>query len=279
MNDLPPNDAAAREAPILDVRPEAAFQSCHRMGAVNIPLEELAARIHELPSPYVGVVVFDTDPLRADAARIELTSRHRAVTTVVSGTAWLATGQTETGPSIGRLWKPHEWTTRAVDIAKNQWDSLTGRTVLDVACGTGRDAVFLAMQGMTVEAWDVLPDAILRLNDLAQRNGVSVQASRRDVEKCPEIREKTYDWVCCFNFLHRPLMPVLARAVRPGGFLVYETFVDPQRELFGKPSRETHVLRVGELPRWFTEYDVLDYRERLAAPRRQVASLIARRRT
>ncbi|MEK6644847.1 MAG: methyltransferase domain-containing protein [Planctomycetota bacterium] len=279
MKALPPNDSSERDAPILDVRPEAAFQSCHRMGAANIPLEELAARIHELPSPYVGVVIFDDDPLRAESARNELASRNRSVTNVVSGADWLVTGQTETGPSVGRLWKPHDWTMKAVGIAKNQWDGLTGRTALDVACGTGRDAVFLAMQGMSVEAWDVLPDAIHRLNDLAERNGVSVQASIRDVEKCPEIDEAIYDWVCCFNFLHRPLMPMLARAIRPGGYLVYETFVDPQREMFGKPSRESHVLRVGELPTWFTDYDVIDYRERLAAPRRQVASLIARRRT
>ena len=53
------------EVAILDVRPADSFVSGHRKGAVNIPLEELASRIHELPSPHVPLVIFDLDDRRA----------------------------------------------------------------------------------------------------------------------------------------------------------------------------------------------------------------------
>ncbi len=72
-------------------------------------------------------------------------------------------------------------------------------------------------------------------------------------------------------------MPQIVEGVRPGGLVVYETFVDPQRQQFGKPSRETHVLKSGELPKWFTGWEILASREGLSGPRRYAAGLIARK--
>jgi hypothetical protein len=86
-----------------------------------------------------------------------------------------------------------------------------------------------------------------------------------------------FDMICCFNFLHRPLMPAIAEAVRRGGLVVYETFVHPQGEMFGRPTREAHLLRAGELPGFFAAWELLVLREGLTGPRRFAASLIARK--
>jgi hypothetical protein len=50
----------------------------------------------------------------------------------------------------------------------------------------------------------------------------------------------------CFRFLHRPLFPAMARALRPGGHLVYETYRVGQ-ERFGRPKRPQFLLEPGEL--------------------------------
>jgi len=92
------------------------------------------------------------------------------------------------------------------------------------------------------------------------------------------LRASQYDLICCFNFLHRPLLPWILGGVRPGGLVVYETFVHPQREMFGKPRRDAHLLKSGELRGYFAGWDVLKYREGLTGPKRHVASVIARRR-
>ncbi|MBI5762472.1 MAG: methyltransferase domain-containing protein [Planctomycetes bacterium] len=265
------------EPPILDVRLAEAFEACHRVGAVNIPLEELPQRIHELPSPYIPLIIFDSDHARAEAARRELVGRERSISAVHSGEDYLRSGSTETGPSNRRLWRPHKLTVQAMAVARTQWGDVRGKRVLDLASGTGRDAVYLAMQGMSVEAWDILPDALDRLRDLAVRNGVKVTACVRDVERDSLIPPETYDMIVCFNFLYRPLMSAIAQGIRTGGLLVYETFAGPQREMFGKPTREAFVLRSGELPSYFDGYERIEYREHLAAPRRFVASLIAMR--
>jgi len=60
--------------------------------------------------------------------------------------------------------------------------------------------------------------------------------------------------------LHRPLLPALAAAVRPGGFLVYKTFTS-ERTASGGPRRPEHLLRPGELPAAFAQMRVIRYEE------------------
>ncbi|MFQ5502609.1 MAG: methyltransferase domain-containing protein [Phycisphaerae bacterium] len=260
---------------VLDVRPEAAFVALHRRGAVNIPLETLVGRIHELPPRDRSLLVYDAHPTRARWAVSRLRARGRWRIDVASGADWLEEGPVESGPSRDRLWKPHDLLVEGLEWCRREWGSLEGRTALDIACGSGRDAVFMGRAGLAVEAWDVLPDAVRLCEALAGRNGVSIRAGCRDVERDVAIEPLRYDLITCFNFLHRPLMPMIASAVRQGGIVIYETFVEPQRKLFGKPRRDAHLLRTGELPEYFDGWRVLVSREVLAGPRRFVASLIA----
>lgn len=277
--DEPPPGDRPRTDPdaVLDVRPPEAFEREHRAGAVNIPLEELTDRIHELPPPEVPLAIYDECSIRARWARSRLRARGRESLTVSWRTGRPTAGPTERGPSRRRLWRPHDWLIEAVTAARETWPTLKGRRALDLACGAGRDAVFLAECGFETEAWDILPDALARCRALANRNGVDVLTRRRDIEADPEIEADRYDLICVFNFLHRPLMSLIAAAVRPGGLVAYETFVHPQRELFGRPRSDKYLLRPGELPEWFAGWRVLASREGLVRPRRYVASLLARK--
>lgn len=263
---------------ILDVRRPPAFAQGHRAGAVNIALEELASRIYELPSRHVPVCIFDDDARRARWAASRLRARGRDRVIWRSGEEWLSSGSIECGPSKERLWSPHSLLLRGLEAAETKWGGLVGRRALDIACGTGRDAVSMALRGMAVEAWDILPDALARCRDLAARNGVSLTTQVRDVEQDLSIEDNRYDAIVCFNFLCRPLMASIARGVRPGGMVVYETFVEEQRRLFGKPRSDAHLLRNSELHAYFPGWEIIHETEGLVAPRRFVASLIAFRR-
>ncbi|MBX3396139.1 MAG: methyltransferase domain-containing protein [Phycisphaerae bacterium] len=260
---------------ILDVRQPSAFEKGHRSGAVNIALEELTARIHELPSRHAPVCIYDDDARRARWAVSRLRARGRDQVVWRAGRHWLLSGPIECGRSMGRLWSPHSLLLRGLEVAESRWGGLVGRRALDIACGTGRDAVSMALHGMSVEAWDILPDALERCRDLADRNGVRLTACVGDVECDLSIEDAAYDAIVCFNFLHRPLMASIARGVRPGGIVVYETFVEEQRRLFGKPRSDLHLLKNGELCRYFPGWEIIHKSEGLAAPRRFVASLIA----
>lgn len=114
--------------------------------------------------------------------------------------------------------------------------------VLDVACGAGRHARYLAALGMRVEALD--RDAAA-LGTLAQVPGITTRCA--DIEAGPwPYGGRQFDAVVVTNYLHRPLLPLLVRCLRDCGVLLYETFMRGN-ERFGRPSNPAFLLEPGEL--------------------------------
>jgi SAM-dependent methyltransferase len=131
----------------------------------------------------------------------------------------------------------------------------------DLAAGSGREAVFLAMHGFEVEAWETAPEALDRATALAARHGVAIAPVACDLEAgAPPLPDERYRLIVCFRFLHRPLFPAMIRALAPGGHLVYETYRVGQ-ERFGRPRRPQFLLEPGELARGFGELEILRYEE------------------
>ncbi len=117
-----------------------------------------------------------------------------------------------------------------------------GGAVLDVACGGGRHARFLASQGYLVEAVDRDAEALARLEGIP---GVTARCANLEGGPWPYYGY-VFDGIVVANYLHRPLIPHLARALGEGGVMIYETFM-VGNEKFGKPSNPAHLLRAGEL--------------------------------
>jgi len=265
------------DRPVIDLRPAASFVAGHRAGAINLPLEELERRIHELPPTGARLTLFDDDAARAESACHRLAARGRWELSTASGPHWLAQGPIEQGPSRARLWQPHAWLADSLEVVESVWGSLAGRSALDLACGAGRDAVYLALRGFEVEAVDILPDALERANDLAARYGAKIRTRCIDLEKDSFPERGPFDLVIVFNYLQRTLFEDIRRAVRPRGFAIIETFLVAQRERFGKPARDAHLLQPGELSRLFSDWRVLRYREGESGPRRIAAGIVAQR--
>ena len=81
--------------------------------------------------------------------------------------------------------------------------------------------------------------------------------------------------VLCFNYLHRPLMPSIREAVKPGGRIFYETFTRRQAER-GHPRNPAFLLETGELERLMTPFTILRSREG-DIDGRFIASIVAER--
>jgi SAM-dependent methyltransferase len=131
---------------------------------------------------------------------------------------------------------PSDWVLR--------WAHLVppGASVLDVACGRGRHARLFAGRGCRVLAVDRDAEALATLEGVA---GIAVRQA--DLEGAPwPFAPGTFDALIVTNYLHRPQFPHLAAALRPGGVLVYETFMLGNAS-FGKPSNPDFLLRPGEL--------------------------------
>jgi SAM-dependent methyltransferase len=147
---------------------------------------------------------------------------------------------------------------------------------LDVACGRGRHAIWLAESGLTTTAVDHDGAAIEALNREAERRDLPLRAEKVDLENGqPFPAPDSFDVIVGFHYLHRPLFPALVAALRPGGVLVYETFTRAQA-VRGRPTNPAFLLESGELGELVRPLDILAHREG-DYDGRMVASIIARR--
>ena len=152
----------------------------------------------------------------------------------------------------------------------------TAGRALDVACGRGRNALWLAARGLTVDALDRDAGAIAALQAAASADGLVVHARVADLESgSPDIPSRAYDVVVVTNYLHRPLFPALVAALNPSGLLIYETFTRAQA-LRGKPSNPAFLLEPGELRRLVAPLEVVAEREG-AFEGRDISAVVARR--
>jgi len=115
-------------------------------------------------------------------------------------------------------------------------------TALDVACGSGRNLRWLVEAGWQVTGVDRDTAATAPLQSLAK----IVDA---DIENGPwPLAQQQFDLVVVCNYLWRPLFGDIRAAVKPGGWLIWETFADGQQTI-GRPSRPDFLLQRGELLR------------------------------
>jgi len=104
-------------------------------------------------------------------------------------------------------------------------------------------------------------EAIGELKAAARRLGFRVETEIKDLETAnPDLGDDLYDIVLVVSYLHRPLFPVLTRAVKKGGWLLYETYTTSQAER-GKPTNAAFLLEPGELPGLVAPLEVVRQRE------------------
>jgi SAM-dependent methyltransferase len=155
-----------------------------------------------------------------------------------------------------------------------------GGRALDVACGDGRNARYLARLGFEVDALDVSDITIDALRAAAPERAPGVRARVADLER-ETLEQDAYDVVVNFNYLQRDLFGALERALAPAGLLLFETFGPAHLEELGKRVNPAFVLEPNELLHAFGGLRVRRYREGVVergGGTRGVASLVAQRR-
>lgn len=153
------------------------------------------------------------------------------------------------------------------------------KAALDVACGRGRNALFLARNGFSVTGLELDPEAVAHVRSVAEAEGLPLTVERQDLEaEGATLPLVAYGLVCVFYFLHRPLLPHIRNAVKPGGFIVYETFLIDAHLRWNSPKRKAFAFDHNELLDTFQGFRVHHYREAVDERTRTAsAQLIAQR--
>ena len=163
---------------------------------------------------------------------------------------------------------PLEW---LVALGPKLRPARAGARALDLACGGGRNSLFLARLGYQVDAWDISEVALEILHtELARTNeALDVRPRRVDLEAV-ELPIGEYDLVLDAHYLDRGLLPALVSALRPGGLLLVHTFLQPRAGAYDP----AHALEPGELRRTLAELTELESGEDVA---RELAYFLGRR--
>jgi len=136
----------------------------------------------------------------------------------------------------------------AVELAK------PGRA-LDLACGRGRNAIFLLENGWSVLGIDISPPKI---------EGIETRVL--DLERNPlPFDDDGFDMVCVIHFLHRPLFAEARRVTRPGGLVV--SAIHTVRSTMNPK----YTVAIGELRSLFGDWQILVHRED------EIAEIVARK--
>ena len=138
-----------------------------------------------------------------------------------------------------------------------QYSSLfrKGDNVIDLACGTGRNAVFLAGLGCSVIAVDCSKEALQRCNDFATSLNLAITTVEADLTVY-RFNPLSVDAIVCFNFLNREIAGNLQAALKPGGILLHKTF--NQNFSLVKPKfNPDYMLAPKELSRLYRDLEIV----------------------
>lgn len=131
--------------------------------------------------------------------------------------------------------------------------------VLDLACGLGANALFLAKLGFETHAWDISEEAIDQLQKVVDSQSLNICMEVRDVIARPPSKN-SFDVIVVSRFLNRSLIPSLIEALKPSGLIFYQTFSVDKLSGIG-PSNPDYLLKPNELLQMFRSLRIRVYRE------------------
>jgi len=136
-------------------------------------------------------------------------------------------------------------------------EKLKAGKALDLACGTGRHAIFLAEKGWRVTAVDNSSVGIEMAKQQANEKGLTIDFRIADLEKDEfQIEENAYDLICDFYYLQRGLFAEMKKGVTQSGIIISTIHIYGEGESEGR-----FLLREGELKAFFDDFEILHYHE------------------
>lgn len=137
---------------------------------------------------------------------------------------------------------------------------VSGFTALDIACGEGRNSLFLASHGFKVVGLDISDVGLTKGRVRAHEVGADIDFRLVDLDEY--VLEEKFDVILNFNFLLRDLIPYEIAALKPGGVLLFDTIMASGTLL--QSHNPAYLLNPGELLNLFEsgEGDILFSEER-----------------
>jgi len=134
--------------------------------------------------------------------------------------------------------------------------------VIDLACGSGRNGLFLVKNDIATIFADINVTALANIKKtFTDERYINKEHLAKywqvdfEQDNAQLLHKDAYAGVLVFNYLHRPLMAQIKNTIIPGGFIFYETFTVKQ-SLYGRPNNPDFLLKSGELFEYFSGWKI-----------------------
>lgn len=134
-------------------------------------------------------------------------------------------------------------------ILKTYFGSASRGPALDIACGNGRNSLFLADNGFIVDAVDISAIATNHLSG----SDPNINVICRDIDDWI-IPQNKYELIVNIRFLDRRLFPLIYDGLRPSGVLIFESFTGG--------GNDKYCLKPNELLEAFQSLSIVCYEEK-----------------
>ena len=153
----------------------------------------------------------------------------------------------------------------------------TGGVALDAACGMGRNGFYLVKRGLRVISLDISETALSHLVRRYRSEGLKPSVAIYDLSN-PWFPNDYFDVIINFRFLNRYTFPVYRGALKPGGILFFETFLQSDDDT----QHPEYYLDTGELLDEFKQFEVIHWEEKKITrqgelTQKWIAQLVARK--
>jgi tellurite methyltransferase len=146
---------------------------------------------------------------------------------------------------------------------------------LDLACGAGRNAIFLAGLGYEVDALDISAEALARGAAASRDQGLSISWMEHDLDLGLPRGLRGYDLILIMRYLDLSLVAAAAARLQEGGYLVCEAHLQTRETVVG-PRDPVFRVRPGELRSAAAALDIVEYWEGLSTDPDGRAAALAR---
>lgn len=256
------------ESVLIDCRSHEKFIHGHHISACSLPASSLFERMHELPQKNVPLELIGDQQSLGQATLFLTQKGYQVIQT-----------QQYKSDTILALQEQNQWRTGASDIIlwqasamikhfcqhPNALDYNTNKIGLDIGCGSGRDMVYLAKNGWEMHGIDYQKEALQRSQLLAHNNQLNIHCYQQDLEKNarpfeqlhPQGLPRSFDLITVCRYLHRPLLANLKALLNPGGYIIYQTFMQGCEKI-SSPKNPNFLLKENELKHYFEDFTLIN---------------------
>ena len=273
---------------IIDLRSFDDFKAGHIKDSTWLSWEILPESLNALPaSPAKLYLVGDKDEIEAASILLDSKGYNVSGSLVIHSPKAMQDwsiqlpGLVESNSVSKILWSPcglvREFITM-LEQSKIAFPLLESArpSVLDIGCGGGRDAIYLAKNKMNVIAIDHEPKVLKRSKALANLSGANVKFKCCDIKKEGCLPKQSFDLMTVVRFLNREIFTYIHDFIRPGGFVLIQTFTEGV-EKFESPKNPNFILKKGELAEVFAGYNIIIDRIETLDDGRPVVSFLAQK--